>query len=95
MSQYVYEVRSDVPLTLVNGIGNTPVVTPAQYPGTALTVRDKRVSRTAGPRPPAQSMDFPTAWAKARTVAPEYHHNECSFNVTNGALLCDCDVIRS
>ena len=38
-------------------------------------------------------MDFPTAWAIARRVGPEYHHNRCSFNVTNGGLLCDCDVL--
>ena len=38
-------------------------------------------------------MDFPTAWAIARRVEPEYHHNRCSYNVTNGGLLCDCDVL--
>ena len=38
-------------------------------------------------------MDFPTAWAIARRIKPEYHHNECSFNVTQGGMLCDCDVL--
>lgn len=38
-------------------------------------------------------MDFPAAWAIARATEPEYHHNKCSFNVTSGALLCDCDVL--
>lgn len=38
-------------------------------------------------------MDFPTAWEIARSVAPEYHHNRCSFNVTDGAVLCDCNVL--
>lgn len=38
-------------------------------------------------------MDFPTAWAIARRTAPEYHHNDCSFNTTTGAILCDCDVL--
>lgn len=38
-------------------------------------------------------MDYPRAWEVARAVEPEYHHNECSFNVTNGAMLCDCKVL--
>lgn len=39
------------------------------------------------------SIDIPRAWEIARSVSPEYHHNACSFNVTNGGVLCDCDVI--
>lgn len=38
-------------------------------------------------------MDFPTAWGIARATPPEYHHNACSFNVTDGGMLCDCDVL--
>jgi hypothetical protein len=38
-------------------------------------------------------MDFPRAWEIARAVAPEYHHNRCSYNTTSGALLCDCAVL--
>lgn len=40
------------------------------------------------------SIDFPRAWEIAATVAPEYHHNECSYNVSRGGVLCDCDVIH-
>ena len=40
------------------------------------------------------TVDFPRAWEIARTVEPEYHHNKCSFNVTNGGVLCDCDVVN-
>lgn len=39
-------------------------------------------------------IDFPTAWKIARRIPPEYHHNECSFNTTGGAVLCDCDVLN-
>lgn len=39
------------------------------------------------------SIDFPRAWEIAKTVAPEYHHNDCSFNVTKGTILCDCDIV--
>ena len=38
-------------------------------------------------------VDFPRGWQIARAVEPEYHHNECSFNVTRGGCLCDCDVL--
>jgi hypothetical protein len=31
MTEYVYEVRSDKPLSLVNGIGNVPVVSAFLY----------------------------------------------------------------
>lgn len=45
---YVYEVTSDVPLTLVNGVGNTPVLTPS-------SVYSRRIDRegyeiAAGPQ---------------------------------------------
>jgi len=39
------------------------------------------------------SVDFPRAWQIAKTVKTEYHHNDCSYNKTNGSILCDCDVI--
>lgn len=38
-------------------------------------------------------IDFPHAWMIARRTAPECHHNECSFNTTGGAILCDCEVL--
>lgn len=38
-------------------------------------------------------IDFPHAWMIARRSAPECHHSECSFNVTGGAILCDCEVL--
>ena len=40
------------------------------------------------------SVDYPRAWEIARAVEPEYHHNKCSFNTTNGGILCDCDVLN-
>lgn len=37
-------------------------------------------------------IDFPTAWALARSGLP--HWTElCSYVQTDGALLCDCDAI--
>jgi hypothetical protein len=42
-------------------------------------------------------MDFPAAWAyvreRALTHGTDEHDPRCSFVQTNGALLCDCDVI--
>lgn len=38
-------------------------------------------------------IDFPHAWMIACRTAPEHHHNECSFNMTGGAILCDCEVL--
>src|SRR5215469_13632464 len=38
-------------------------------------------------------MDFPTAWAYVRLTEPVDHHERCSWRTTNGALLCDCDVL--
>lgn len=40
------------------------------------------------------SIDFSRAWEIAASVEREYHHNECSFNVSRGGVLCDCDVIH-
>lgn len=37
------------------------------------------------------SVDFPRGWEITRSVAPEYHHNRCSYNVAG--MLCDCDVL--
>lgn len=38
-------------------------------------------------------MDYPQAWAFVKETKPEDHHKKCSWRTTNGALLCDCDVI--
>ena len=38
-------------------------------------------------------MDFPESWAFVRTTDPKDHHEKCSWRVTNGALLCDCQVL--
>lgn len=35
-------------------------------------------------------MDFPTAWAIAARVEPDYHHTRCSYR---SGMLCDCDVL--
>ena len=54
MSEYVYEVHSDVPLALVTGIGNIIQVVPvAMYSPMAycaLTVRDKVITGQSGPQ---------------------------------------------
>ena len=39
------------------------------------------------------SIDFPRAWQIARSVPIEEHDHECSFRITTGALLCDCELI--
>jgi hypothetical protein len=36
-------------------------------------------------------IDYPTAWELVNT--PLEHHPRCSFEQTNGALLCDCDAL--
>lgn len=38
-------------------------------------------------------MDYPAAWAFVRATDPAIHHDHCSWRTTNGALLCDCDVL--
>lgn len=38
-------------------------------------------------------MDYPTAWAFVKATNPGDHDVKCSWRTTNGALLCDCDVI--
>lgn len=38
-------------------------------------------------------MDFPRAWEIARATDTEDHDPECSFRITKGAILCDCDVL--
>lgn len=42
---------------------------------------------------PGYYVDFPTAWKIAQRVEPPYHHNDCSFNIAQGGLLCDCDIL--
>lgn len=39
------------------------------------------------------SVDLPRAWQIAKGTPVDDHHPECSFRVTKGAILCDCDVI--
>lgn len=39
------------------------------------------------------TVDYPRAWAISRSVVPEKHHEKCSTRQTNGAILCDCDVL--
>ena len=38
------------------------------------------------------SVDFPRAWQICKSVAKEYHHNDCSYNQTS-CVLCDCDIL--
>ena len=35
-------------------------------------------------------LDFPTAWAIAARVEPDYHHTRCSYR---SGMLCDCAVL--
>lgn len=46
---FVYEVRSDVPLALTIGIGNTVIVTPHPFYG-GLVVRDVVQRNNCGPQ---------------------------------------------
>lgn len=41
----------------------------------------------------APVMDYPAAWEFVRATDPADHHEKCSWRQTNGALLCDCDVL--
>lgn len=45
------------------------------------------------PSESAAVMDYQTAWAFVRDTDPANHHEACSWRQTNGALLCDCDVL--
>lgn len=40
-------------------------------------------------------IDFTTAWAVMKATKPEYHHEKCSFRVSNGGLLCDCAAMEA
>ena len=37
------------------------------------------------------SVDIPRGWQITEMTAPEYHHNNCSYNTHR--MLCDCDVL--
>jgi hypothetical protein len=39
------------------------------------------------------SVDYPRAWEIARAAPLESHHSKCSFSVSKGGILCDCDVV--
>jgi hypothetical protein len=39
------------------------------------------------------SVDFPRAWQISQSVPMKKHHEKCSYRQTDGALLCDCDVL--
>lgn len=39
------------------------------------------------------SVDFPRAWQIAKSIPPSQHDPRCSFAQTDGAVLCDCDVL--
>ena len=40
------------------------------------------------------SIDFPRAWQIAEHSKAEDHHPECSYRVTEGCILCDCNIIH-
>lgn len=39
------------------------------------------------------SVDYPRAWQISREHKMNEHHKKCSYRVTHGALLCDCDIV--
>lgn len=39
-------------------------------------------------------MDFPKAWRIATSVKLEEHQEECTYRRTEGAFLCDCEVLN-
>jgi hypothetical protein len=39
------------------------------------------------------SVDFPRAWQISQSASMKKHHPKCSYRQTDGALLCDCDVL--
>lgn len=39
------------------------------------------------------TVDYPRAWQIARTKPASKHHRKCSYRVTSGCVLCDCDVL--
>jgi hypothetical protein len=38
-------------------------------------------------------IDFPTAWWLVEQTVPAQHHTLCSWFVTQGSLICDCQVV--
>lgn len=39
------------------------------------------------------SVDYPRAWEIARATGFEHHHPKCSYRKSEGAFLCDCEVL--
>jgi hypothetical protein len=39
------------------------------------------------------SVDFPRAWQIARSVPWQEHDIDCSFFLTDAAILCDCPIL--
>lgn len=39
-------------------------------------------------------LDFPTAWRILRESPDLEHHLRCSYEQTDGALLCDCGAVE-
>lgn len=39
------------------------------------------------------AVDFPRAWQIARATPIADHHFLCSYRVSQGGVLCDCDVL--
>jgi hypothetical protein len=40
-------------------------------------------------------FDFPAGWQIFATTDPEQHHEECSYRVTDRALICDCAALHA
>lgn len=38
-------------------------------------------------------MNYPEAWKISRSKPPSEHNPLCSTAQTNGAILCDCEVL--
>ena len=41
------------------------------------------------------ACDFPRAWEIANATPAGEHNPRCSYRVTIGALLCDCEILTS
>ena len=40
------------------------------------------------------SVDWPRGWEIAKSVPFKKHHPECSYRVTKGCIICDCDILN-
>ena len=41
------------------------------------------------------SVNFPRAWQIARSVPISTHNSKCSYFISKGGILCDCEVLTT